>query len=94
MTRKFILKDDATDHRGVVLDGIAGSSFDGHPMAYLGAPAMCHTCNEQGVIISDGGPHTMSIMGKQVALEGDFCQCKCEPLPRLVASQASGTLAG
>jgi hypothetical protein len=37
MSRRFILKDDRTDHNGVVLDGIAGSSFDGRPLAYLGA---------------------------------------------------------
>ena len=94
MSRKFILKDDKTDRNGVVLDGIAGSSFHGRPMAYLGAPVMCHTCETQGVIIPDGGQHTMNVMGKQVALEGDLCQCKCEPLPRLIASQETGTLSG
>ena len=38
MDRRFILKDDKTTHNGVVLDGIVGSSFDGRPLAYLGAP--------------------------------------------------------
>ncbi|WP_017772072.1 PAAR domain-containing protein [Paraburkholderia kururiensis] len=92
MPRKFILKDDATDHNGIVLDGIAESSFDGQPLAYLGAPVHCRTCNADGTIVSDGSPHTMSVSGKVVALEGDLCQCNCEPLPRLVASQTSGTL--
>ena len=92
MSRRFILKDDKTTHNGVVLDGIVGSSFDGRPLAYLGAPVSCHTCNMQGVIVSDGSPHTMSVMGKQVALENDLCQCKCEPLPKLVASQTIGSL--
>ena len=49
MTRIFILKDDKTDHNGVVMEGIEGSSFSGRPMAYIGAPVMCHTCNTQGV---------------------------------------------
>ncbi|MCI0147515.1 PAAR domain-containing protein [Paraburkholderia sediminicola] len=92
MSRRFILKDDKTDHNGVVLDGIVGSSFGGRPLAYLGAPVLCHTCNTEGIIVSDGLPHTMSVMGKQVALENDLCQCKCEPLPKLVASQTMGSL--
>ena len=92
MDRRFILKDDKTTHNGVVLDGIVGSSFDGRPLAYLGAPVSCHTCNTQGIIVSDGSPHTMSVMGKQVALENDLCQCECEPLPKLVASQTMGSL--
>ena len=92
MSRRFILKDDKTNHNGVVLDGIVGSSFDGRPLAYLGAPVLCHTCNTEGIIVGDGSPHTMSVMGKQVAFENDLCQCKCEPLPKLVASQAMGSL--
>jgi len=36
MSRRFILKGDNTDSNGVVLDGIAGSSFDGRPLAYVG----------------------------------------------------------
>ncbi|WP_233832538.1 PAAR domain-containing protein [Paraburkholderia sp. ZP32-5] len=92
MSRRFILKDDKTDHGGVVLDGIAGSSFAGPPLAYLGAPVQCPACNSMGIIITDGSPHTLSVMDKQVALEGDLCQCKCQPLPKLVASQSTGTL--
>ncbi|WP_052408658.1 DUF6708 domain-containing protein [Paraburkholderia acidipaludis] len=38
-----------------------------------------------------GAPHTLTVMSKQVALEGDLCQCKCEPLPKLIASQTTGT---
>ena len=92
MDRRFILKDDKTTHDGVVLDGIVGSSFDGRPLAYLGAPVSCHMCYTEGIIVSDGSPHTVSVMGKQVALENDLCQCKCEPLPKLVASQTMGSL--
>ena len=92
MSRRFILKDDTTTHNGVVLDGIVGSSFDGRPLAYLGGSVLCHTCNTEGIIVSDGSPHTMSVMGKQVALENDLCQCKCELLPKLVASQTMGSL--
>jgi hypothetical protein len=34
----------------------------------------------------------MTVMGKQVALEDDLCQCKCEPLPKLVATQSLGSV--
>jgi len=90
MARRFILKDDKTDKDGVVLDGIAGSSFDGRPLAYLGGPVLCHSCNTEGVIVTDGSPHTVTVMDKQVALENDLCRCKCEPLPKLIASQTVG----
>jgi hypothetical protein len=43
MSRRFVLKGDKTEHDGVVLDGIAGSSLDGRPLAYLGAPVFCYT---------------------------------------------------
>ncbi|AOI93261.1 hypothetical protein WS58_13980 [Burkholderia pseudomultivorans] len=92
MSRNFILKGDTTDRGGAVLDGIAGSSFDGRELTYLGAPVFCAACNTQGVIVPDGGEHTMSVMGKVVALENDLCQCLCTPQPKLVASQRSGAL--
>jgi len=92
MNRRFILKGDKTDRNGLVLKGIADSSFDGRPLAYLGAAVFCNTCGAEGPIVGDGSPRTMRVMGKQVALENDLSQCKCEPLPKLVASQATGTL--
>ncbi|EDT42216.1 hypothetical protein BamMEX5DRAFT_2021 [Burkholderia ambifaria MEX-5] len=94
MSRKFILKGDTTDHGGVVLDGIANSSFDGRELAYLGSPVFCAACKTQGVIVSDGGERTMTVMGKVVALEHDLCQCLCTPQPKLIPSQATGTLSG
>ncbi|KWF33064.1 PAAR domain-containing protein [Burkholderia pseudomultivorans] len=92
MSRNFILKGDTTDRGGVVLDGIAGSLFDGRELAYLGAPVFCAACDTQGVIVSDGGERTMSVMGKVVALEHDLCQCRCTPQPKLVASQRTGAI--
>ncbi|MCW5135094.1 PAAR domain-containing protein [Burkholderia cenocepacia] len=94
MSRKFILKGDTTDHGGVVLEGIANSSFDGRELAYLGAAVFCAACKSPGVIVSDGGERTMTVMGKVVALEQDLCQCQCTPLPKLIASQATGTISG
>ena len=92
MTRKFIRKGDKTDRSGIVMDGITQSLFQGEPLAYLGASVQCPACGTQGIIISDGSPRTMTVMGKQVALENDLCQCKCDPLPKLLASQALGSI--
>lgn len=92
MKRRFIRKGDTTDRNGVVTDGIAQSMFQGEPLAYLGAPVQCPACGTQGVIISDGSPRTMTVMEKQVALENDLCKCKCDPLPKLIASQALGSI--
>lgn len=89
---QIILKGDATDHGGVVLDGIANSSFDGRELAYLGAPVFCAACKTEGVIVSDGGERTMTVMGKVVALEYD--RCLCTPQPKLIPSQGTGTVSG
>lgn len=92
MGRRFIVQGDMTDRNGVVMDGITGSSLDGKPLAYVGGVVKCHSCDREGVIITDGTPHTVSVMGKQVALENDLCKCICEPLPKLIASQTRGSL--
>jgi uncharacterized Zn-binding protein involved in type VI secretion len=92
MSRRFVLKGDKTEHDGVVLDGIAGSSLDGRPLAYLGAPVFCYTVQHGRRQLRRWLASHDPIMGKQVALENDLCQCKCDPLPKLVASQTEGTV--
>ncbi|QBR00090.1 PAAR domain-containing protein [Paraburkholderia pallida] len=94
MSRRLIRKGDKTDRDGVVAEGLDGTSFQGQSLAYLGAAVQCPACGTSGVIISDGSPRSMTVMGKTVALENDLCQCKCDPLPRLVASQTLGSLSG
>ncbi len=37
MNRRFVRKGDKTDRNGLVMGGIAGSSLQGQPLAYLGA---------------------------------------------------------
>ena len=92
VSRRFIRKGDKTDRNGVVQDGIENSSFQGQQLAYLGGRVQCPACGMEGVIISDGSPRTMTVRGKQVALENDLCQCKCTPLPKLIASQTLGSI--
>ncbi|MFM0371075.1 PAAR domain-containing protein [Paraburkholderia aspalathi] len=92
MERRFIIQGDITDRSGVVMDGISGSSLDGERRAYIGGIVKCYSCDKESVIVTDGSPHTVSVMGKQVALENDLCQCACDPLPKLIASQTRGLL--
>jgi uncharacterized Zn-binding protein involved in type VI secretion len=92
MNRRFIRKGDKTGRNGLVTDGIGNSSLQGQPLAYLGASVQCPACGTQGIIVSDGSPRTMTVMNKQIALENDLCQCKCDPLPKVVASQALGSI--
>ena len=92
MSRRFIRKGDKTECNGVVTGGIGNSSLQGQPLAYLGAAVQCPACGTEGIIVSDGAPRPMTVMGKQVALENDLCQCKCVPLPKIIASQALGSL--
>ena len=92
MTRRFVRKGDKTDRNGFVKDGIGNWSLQGEPLAYIGGRVACPACGAEGIIISDGSPRTMTVMGKQVALENDLCQCKCDPLPKLLASQPLGSL--
>jgi uncharacterized Zn-binding protein involved in type VI secretion len=92
VSRRFVRKGDKTDRNGVVMDGVGNSSFQGQPLAYLGATVQCPACGAAGVIISDGSPRAMTVMDKQVALENDLCQCKCDPLPKLIASQTLGSI--
>ncbi|WP_233634762.1 PAAR domain-containing protein, partial [Burkholderia cenocepacia] len=83
MSRKFILKGDTTDHGGVVLEGIANSSFDGRELAYLGAAVFCAACKSPGVIVSDGGGlsviswagHIMRCKGHGYANEEEKANC-------------------
>ncbi|MBP7564692.1 MAG: PAAR domain-containing protein [Burkholderiaceae bacterium] len=95
MTRSWIRQGDSTTSQGVVLTGLATMTHDGLPMAFEGDSVSCPACKSTGVIQCVGeripfkGPH-----GREAALEGDLCICRCTPPPRLVAGQRSATSEG
>ncbi|WP_321960848.1 PAAR domain-containing protein [Paraburkholderia sp. J7] len=88
--RRAILKlGDKTTAGGVVLEGVDGCTHHGTPLTFIGAKIWCPACNSEGVI-GWNGPHRKATMrGKQQALEGDLCLCRCDPPPVLIASQNS-----
>lgn len=87
--RYLIMLGDKTTADGVVLEGEPVSTARGQPFAYQEAKANCHACKSEGYIRNVGPNRPMVLMGKQVALENDLCICKCNPPPKLIASQSN-----
>ncbi|WP_205194851.1 PAAR domain-containing protein [Burkholderia sp. Ax-1719] len=89
MRRKMIVQGDKTTKNGVVVTGDPTTTSGGLPLAYVGAEVHCPACNSTGKIANVMPYMPMTFCsGKQVALEDDVCLCKCEPPPKLIASQS------
>ncbi|WP_322092448.1 PAAR domain-containing protein [Paraburkholderia bannensis] len=89
MRRKMIVEGDKTTKDGVVVTGDATMTSGGRPLAYVGAEVSCPACNSTGKIANVMPYMPMTFCsGKQVALENDVCLCKCDPPPKLIASQS------
>ncbi|WP_084656641.1 PAAR domain-containing protein [Pandoraea norimbergensis] len=91
--RHDICDGDTTTARGRVIAPSCNDLLDGRAIAYEGDAVYCQTCETTGKIVCIGdripdlGPN-----GRQTALSGDWCVCRCDPHPRLIASQSrSGT---
>ncbi|WP_080428839.1 PAAR domain-containing protein [Burkholderia ubonensis] len=87
MKRFYIRKGDLSSNGGVVQEGLDLFIHHGTPVTFLGAEVYCSACESTGVIVGQGPrlPHT--IMGKEAALDGDLCACRCYPRPVMLASQ-------
>ncbi|WP_276208082.1 PAAR domain-containing protein, partial [Pseudomonas lactis] len=74
---------------GKVTSGCEGTSFNGEMISREGDRVACPACGTEGFIALTG-PHLHEEWnGKQAALEGDLCICKCDPPPELIANQSS-----
>jgi uncharacterized Zn-binding protein involved in type VI secretion len=88
--RRAILKlGDKSTNGGVVTEGIDSCTHHGTPITFIGARVWCNGCKSEGVIGWKGPHRTATMMGKQQALDGDICLCKCTPPPVMLASQDS-----
>jgi uncharacterized Zn-binding protein involved in type VI secretion len=86
--RYDIRHGDSTTANGVVIASTRGDLLDGREIAYEGDQVICRTCGTTGRIVCVGTrPHETGPGGKKTALSGDWCVCKCDPPPRLIASQ-------
>lgn len=92
MSRHFVRKGDKTTANGDVLEGEQNYMLAGIPVAFHGAKVYCPACNNVGAIVTIPPHHPFTVNGKQIALEGDLCLCKCSTPPRLIASQSMGRM--
>ncbi|MEQ5837945.1 PAAR domain-containing protein [Paraburkholderia acidicola] len=88
MTRYIIQTGDKTTSNGTVLARSTTLGLNDRNIAHENDDVACPACNSTGKIQCDGprvpmkGPD-----GRRVALSDDLCICKCNPPPKLVASQ-------
>lgn len=87
MRRYHITVGAKTTVDGTVRTGWQGSSINGQFMAREGDDVYCPECDSTGKIVLDGARLNDSMEGRQAALEGDLCSCKCDPPPKLIANQ-------
>lgn len=87
MRRYNITTGSTTTAGGKVTSGCERTSFNGEMISREGDRVACPTCGTEGFIALIG-PHLHEEWnGKQAALEGDLCICKCDPPPELIANQ-------
>ncbi|MGS0742048.1 PAAR domain-containing protein [Glaciimonas sp. GG7] len=87
--RYYIYVGDATTADGVVKEGLPGNTWDGRATAHEGDEIDCRSCESTGTIECSGTRLSRKgVHGKEAALDGDLCICKCKPHPRLKASQS------
>ncbi|MFM0155629.1 PAAR domain-containing protein [Paraburkholderia sediminicola] len=88
MQRYLILDGDHTTASGTVHAHPTTMSFSGRHVAHEGDDVVCPGCNTTCKIKCDA-PRLMmpGPGGRRTALSDDLCICKCDPPPKLVASQ-------
>ena len=89
MRRYHVKQGDKTTAGGVVLEGIANTFHHDTLLSFVGAKIYCHGCKSQGVLAPEGPRFPDDFMGHKPALNNDICICRCDPPPRLLASQGT-----
>lgn len=86
--RRYLLRvGDKSTTGGVVIEGLDGCTHHGTALTFVGARIACTACQSTGVIVAMGPRWPDHMMGKEQALDGDLCLCKCHPSPTMLASQ-------
>lgn len=88
MRRSYLKIGDKSSADGTVIEGIPGVTHNGTEFTFVGARVDCPACKSVGAIAARGPRWPGSMMGKDRALEGDICMCKCSPPPTMIASQS------
>lgn len=88
MRRSYLKVGDKSSAGGTVIEGIPLTTHYGTELTFLGAQVYCPACKSTACIVQKGPRWPGSMMGKEPALEGDICVCKCDPPPVMIASQS------
>ncbi|MGH8781297.1 PAAR domain-containing protein [Paraburkholderia sp.] len=88
MTRYLILDGDLTTASGIVHAKPTTLELSSRHVAHEGDDVVCPACNSTGKIKCVGPRLPMTGPdGRPAALNDDLCICKCNPPPKLIASQ-------
>ena len=87
MKRYHITLGAATTAGGGVISASSCCTINGVIMALEGDLIFCKRCNASGYIVCTSPRISETWSGKQAALEGDLCVCRCSPARRLMANQ-------
>ncbi len=88
MRRYTITLGATTTSGGRVITASSEGMIDGHAIALEGDLVSCPVCKTTARIVCVG-PRIPEILNrKNVALDSDLCNCRCNPQPRLLTRQA------
>lgn len=87
MRRHHIRIGDLTTANGVVVSAASTFFLLDKQVATEGDKIACRSCHSTGTIVCICPRIPEYYEGRQVALEGDFCVCRCPGPPRLIPSQ-------
>jgi len=87
MRRYYLKIGDKSSSGGTVIEGIPSCTHHGKELTFIGAQVICPACNTTGRIVPKGPRWPDNMMGKESALDGDICACRCYPPPTMLASQ-------
>jgi uncharacterized Zn-binding protein involved in type VI secretion len=87
MQRYEICDGDTTTAGGLVITSNPRDTLRGRAVAYEYDPVRCPKCNTTGHIACISGRRDTGPNGKRTALSADWCVCKCDPPPLLIARQ-------
>ncbi|MBN3790841.1 PAAR domain-containing protein [Burkholderia sp. Ac-20353] len=87
MKRNHLKVGDRSSAGGTAIDGIPNCAHYGGELTFIGGQVTCPACHSTGRIAAKGPRWPAKMMGKEPALEGDICICKCSPPPTMIASQ-------
>ncbi|MCK1791991.1 PAAR domain-containing protein [Pseudomonas violetae] len=87
MRRYFITVGAKTTVNGTVRTGWEYGDINGHLLAREGDAVECPECDSIRKIVLAGPRLGHDLGGHEAALDGDLCNCKCDPPPKLIANQ-------